>query len=118
MITPSTQIIHRNKTARVIAFIHGIVCYASFFVTFLYAIGFVGNFVVPKSIDSAPIIPLEQAFLVDVGLLGSFGLQHSTMARQEFKTCGPNLFPNQLSAAPMCCSPAFVLLRYFTSGSL
>jgi protein-S-isoprenylcysteine O-methyltransferase Ste14 len=59
--------------------------YAFFFATFLYAIGFIGNIGVPKSIDSAPTMPLMASLLVDVGLLNLFGLQHSGMARPAFK---------------------------------
>ena len=78
---------------RVILFLYGVACYVMFLGTFLYSVGFVGNFLVPKGMDTGPQVSLLEAIIVDTLLLGVFAAQHSIMARPGFKRWWTRIIP-------------------------
>ncbi|MFN0171106.1 MAG: methanethiol S-methyltransferase, partial [Bryobacteraceae bacterium] len=98
---------------RIFAFAYGVACYGAFLVTLLYAIGFLGNLGVPKSIDSGPEGSIAMALAIDGGLLALFALQHSIMARPWFKRAWTRFVPQAVERSTYVLFSSAALLLMF-----
>ncbi|MBI2688429.1 MAG: isoprenylcysteine carboxylmethyltransferase family protein [Acidobacteria bacterium] len=98
---------------RIFIFLYGAASYILFLATFLYAIGFIGNFAVPKSMDSPAVDSWQTALLVDLGLLSLFALQHSIMARPAFKRILTQVVPAPAERSTYVLASSLALLLLF-----
>jgi protein-S-isoprenylcysteine O-methyltransferase Ste14 len=99
---------------RVLALLYGIVCYVVFLATFLYAIGFVGNLVVPKSIDTGPpAATITRALIANLILLSIFAIQHSVMARPAFKKVWTRFVPASIERSTYVLLSSLALILLF-----
>jgi len=99
--------------ARFLIFLYGVAAYLQFFITILYAIGFVSGFVVPKAINTGAVVSTAEALLVNTGLLLLFVVQHTVMARSAFKQWLTRFLPAAMERSTYVLLSSAILLLLF-----
>lgn len=99
--------------SRVLVFLYGAICYTVCLGSFFYAAGFIGNFAVPKSMDSISADPWPRGLLIDLGLLALFAVQHSVMARPGFKRIFTRIVPVAIERSTYVLASSLALFFLF-----
>src|SRR4030088_2451559 len=102
-----------SPVGRFVALLYGLASSVAFFVTILYAIGFVSGLVVPKTIDSGTVVPMAEALIVNLLLMSVFAIQHSVMARKQFKEWGTHLLPKSVERSTFVLFSSLALVLLF-----
>ena len=98
---------------RLLSFIYGVGAYVACLATLLYFIGFSGNLLVPRSVDSGADAPWGEALVADLLLLALFGVQHSVMARRGFKHWWTRVVPAAVERSTYVLATCAVLALMF-----